>query len=81
MILIILIWYIQDKESVEIFKNHILKKYRRIINLWWIESFIGDNMILNMDNEWMLDIIETVLRKIMAMEMIEDSTESEEKVL
>ena len=43
------------------------------MHFWWIELFTGDDVILNMDNQWMFEIIESVLRWILEMEAVKDS--------
>ena len=48
-----------------------LQRCEAIVNWWWMQSFL-DDIVLTIDNTWMLDIIEEILKRILGMDVFEE---------
>ena len=48
---------------------------------WWIEVFADNDIIFGMDNKWMFEIIESILKKIMGITVAKDPDDSVDELL
>ena len=60
--------FIQDIQAAKWVKDyHLLIQSKYIVNFWWIGSFTDDDIGLKKDIGWIVETVETILRKILGM--------------
>ena len=65
-VLPICILFKHNDEGEDLAKNcFYIKHAKSIVNWWWIQEFMADNLLGLMDNEWLLNMVELILKNML----------------
>lgn len=60
---------IQNAETGELIHNQwVVRKCKLVVNLWWMQVFRNDKVSIALDNQWLLNLIQKIMKEMLGVE-------------
>lgn len=60
---------IQNAETGELIHNQwVVRKCKLVVNLWWMQVFRNDKVLIALDNQWLLNLIQKIMKEMLGVE-------------